>query len=65
MSNDERFYFHNSPNLRDLMIHLYVCSECRIPVCLVGATGLGKTSMARAFSEIVRKKYERITLRCQ
>ena len=29
---------------------------CRIPVCLVGATGLGKTSMARAFSEIVRRE---------
>ena len=57
LSNDEKFYFQNSPNLRNLMTHLYVCSECRIPVCLVGATGLGKTSMARAFCEIVRKEY--------
>ena len=57
LSDDERFYYQNSPNLRNLMINLYVCSECRIPVCLVGATGLGKTSMARAFSEIVRKEY--------
>lgn len=39
------------------MTNLYVCSECRIPVCLVGATGLGKTSMARAFCEIVRREY--------
>ena len=36
------------------MINLYVCCECRIPVCLVGTTGLGKSSMAQAFSEIVR-----------
>ena len=57
MSTDERFYFQNSPNLRSLMTHLYICSECRIPVCLVGATGLGKTSMARAFCEIVRREY--------
>ena len=57
MSNDERFYFQNSPNLRNLMTHLYICSECRIPVCLVGATGLGKTSMARAFCEIVRREF--------
>ena len=57
LSIEERFYFQNSPNLRNLMINLYVCSECRIPVCLVGATGLGKTSMARAFSEIIRKEY--------
>ena len=41
LSNDEKFYFQNSPHLRNLMTHLYVCSECRIPVCLVGATGLG------------------------
>ena len=57
LSNEERFYFKNSPNLLNLMTNLYVCSECRIPVCLVGATGLGKTSMARAFSEIVRREY--------
>ena len=57
LSIEERFYFQNSSNLRNLMINLYVCSECRIPVCLVGATGLGKTSMARAFSEIIRKEY--------
>ena len=54
ISNDERFYFKNSPNLKNLMTHIYFCSLCQIPVCLVGATGLGKTSMARAFSEIVR-----------
>ena len=57
LSNEERFYFQNSPNLRNLMTNIYVCSECGIPVCLVGSTGLGKTSMARAFSEIVRREY--------
>ena len=56
ISVDERFYFQNSPNLGNLMTHLYVCSECRIPVCLVGATGLGKTIMVRAFCEIVRRE---------
>ena len=39
------------------MTNLYICSECKIPVCLVGSTGLGKTSMARAFCEIVRREY--------
>ena len=57
LSNEERFYFQNSPNLRNLMTNLYVCSLCRIHTCLVGATGLGKTSMARAFCEIVRREY--------
>ena len=57
MSTDERFYYQNSPSLRNLMTNLYVCSECRIPVCLVGATGLGKTSMAKAFCEITRKEF--------
>ena len=32
------------------MINLYVCSEYRIPVYLVGTTGLSKTSMTKAFS---------------
>lgn len=39
------------------MANLYVCPKCRISVCLVGATGLGKTSMARAFCEIVKSEY--------
>ncbi len=57
LSIDERIYFQNSQKLRNLIINLYVCSECRIPVCLEGATALGKTSMTRAFSEIIRKEY--------
>ena len=57
LSNEESFNHQNSPNLRNLMTNLYICSECRIPVCLVGATGLGKTSMARAFCEIVRREF--------
>ena len=54
-SKDEKFYFKNSTNLENLMINLNTCYICRIPVCLVGPTGLGKTSMARAFSEIIKK----------
>ena len=57
LQSEEKFYFKFSPNLRNLMINLYVCSECQIPVCLIGVTGLGKTSMARAFSEIIRKEF--------
>ena len=56
ISNDEKFYFKNSENFKNLMINLYSCSICLIPVCLVGSTGLGKTSMARAFSEHTRNE---------
>ena len=55
-STDEKFYFMDSDNLKNLMINLYSCSICRIPVCLIGPTGLGKTSMARAFSEYIRNE---------
>jgi MoxR-like ATPase len=48
---DEPFYFRKSL-LENLMVKLLVCSITRTHVCLVGPTGLGKTSMATAFSEI-------------
>ena len=53
-SLDEKFYYEESDNLKHLMANLFWCSVCRIPVCLIGPTGLGKTSMARAFSELSR-----------
>ena len=53
-SLDEKFYYDQSDNLKHLMANLFWCSVCQIPVCLIGPTGLGKTSMARAFSELSR-----------
>ena len=38
------------------MINLYVYSEYRIPVYLIGTIDLGKTSMARAFSVNNKKR---------
>ncbi len=49
-SNDEKFYFKNSKKLKQMMVNLYACMIGRIPVCLIGSTGIGKTSMAKAFS---------------
>ena len=54
----EKFYYKNSEKLVNLMIHLYVCSLCRLPVVLVGPTGVGKTSMARALAELIRSDDE-------
>ncbi|KAK8886006.1 hypothetical protein M9Y10_041465 [Tritrichomonas musculus] len=49
--NEEPFYYENSETLKDLMAKIMACSITGIHICLVGATGLGKTSMAVAFSE--------------
>ena len=38
-----------------MMLNLYACMIGRIPVCLVGSTGIGKTSMAKAFSYLVNE----------
>ena len=56
ISKDEQFYFMSSEKLKNLMINLYICSECNIPVIISGNRGLGKTNMVTAFSEIIRKK---------
>jgi energy-coupling factor transporter ATP-binding protein EcfA2 len=53
-SSDEKFYYKNSKNLLELMTNVTCCLIARIPVCLQGATGLGKTSLARALAEILR-----------
>ena len=37
------------------MVNLYVWYICRLPIVLVGPTGVGKTNMARALSEIINK----------
>ena len=50
---DETFYI-DSQNIKDLIINMYVCMVCKINVCLIGRTGLGKTHLARTFSKIFR-----------
>ena len=45
-----------SDNLKNLMIIIYSCSICRIPVRLVGPCGLGKTSIAKDFQILQEMK---------
>lgn len=57
--NEEAFYFKDSPSLQDLMCKLLACSIAGLHVCLVGATGLGKTSIAQAFASISAESQKR------
>ena len=51
----EQFYFESS-SIKDLIVNIYSCMICNIHVCIIGKTGIGKTSFARTFSRIFRKK---------
>ena len=51
------FYFNDK--IKKLLICMHCYYICRIPVCLVGSTGLGKTCFAKSFAELFSpgKKY--------
>ena len=57
IKEDENFYF-NSSSLKALITNVYTCMICKINVCLIGKTGIGKTNFTRAFSKIFRQKDE-------
>ena len=51
---NENFYI-DSQNIKELLINMYICMICKINVCLIGKTGIGKTHLARTFSKIFRE----------
>ena len=55
---EETFYI-GSQNIINLIINMYVCMICKVNICLVGKTGLGKTHLARTFAKIFRGDYEK------
>ena len=57
-SNDNKFFFQDSPKLRSFMAKLLALSMINLHVCVVGRTGVGKTSCAREFSRIRKIKMQ-------
>ena len=51
-SNDNKFFYLDSPNLKSLIAKIFAASLINLPVCLQGPTGVGKTSAAREFARI-------------
>ena len=51
-SNDNKFYFRESPKLKSFMAKLFAASMINLHICVIGRTGVGKTSCAREFSRI-------------
>ena len=55
---DEIFYI-DSKKIKELIINMYICMICKINICLIGPTGIGKTHLARTFSKIFRGNNEK------
>ena len=51
-TNDECFFYEDSPSLCNFLVKLMAYSIISQPVCVTGPTGVGKTSSARAFSRM-------------
>ena len=54
-SNDNKYYFKESPKLKSFMAKLLAASMINLHICVIGKTGIGKTSCAREFSRIREK----------
>ena len=55
-STDNKFFFQNSPKLKSFMAKLLAASMINLHICVIGNTGVGKTSCAREFARIRTKK---------
>ena len=55
ISSDNKYFFQESPKLKSFMAKLFAASLINLYICVIGKTGVGKTSCAREFSRIRAK----------
>ena len=48
-STDSKYFFKESPKLKSFMSKLFISSIINLHICIIGRTGIGKTSCAREF----------------
>ncbi|KAK8854131.1 hypothetical protein M9Y10_016685 [Tritrichomonas musculus] len=58
-NDDGQYFFRDSPSLRSHIAKLYAASVINLPLVLIGGTGVGKTSSARAFGRLRRNLQNR------
>ena len=58
VKTDNKYFFKESLKLRYFMAKLFASSMINLYICVIGRTGVGKTSCAREFSRIRKKSMD-------
>ena len=56
--NENKFYYKNSPDLKKFVSLVIASSIINLPLCIIGPSGIGKTSLASEVSKMKSHIYK-------